>query len=67
MQLTGRFRNSPRISADRGPKDEHRGQYNAPTTNEVAVLLVDQECDGRDIVVHIQDNRLQRISKTHRD
>lgn len=38
----------------------------APTINEVAMLLVDQECDRSDtIVLHTHDNHLQRISKTH--
>lgn len=31
------------------------GQYNAPTTNGVAVLLVNQECDEKDIVLRIHD------------
>ncbi|KAJ8723199.1 hypothetical protein PYW08_003111 [Mythimna loreyi] len=54
------------ISADRRPIAAHPGRYNAPTTNEVAVLLVDQECDKRDIVLRTHDDRLQRISETHR-
>jgi len=31
------------IHADRVPQDEHRGQYNAPTIDEVAVLLVNED------------------------
>lgn len=31
------------ISADRKPQAAHRGCYNAPQTDEVAVLIVDQE------------------------
>ncbi|CAG4984962.1 unnamed protein product [Colias eurytheme] len=54
------------ISADRRPIAAHPGRYNAPTTNEVAVVLVDQECDKRDIVLRTHDDRLQRISETHR-
>ncbi|GFV13242.1 ATP-dependent DNA helicase [Trichonephila clavipes] len=45
---------------------KHRGRHNEPTTNEVSVLLVNQDCDKRDIVLHRHDNRLQRISETHR-
>ncbi|XP_045498452.1 uncharacterized protein LOC123696361 [Colias croceus] len=54
------------ISADRRPIAAHPGRYNAPTTNEVAVVLFDQECDKRDIVLRTHDDRLQRISETHR-
>lgn len=50
------------ISADRRPASGHAGRYNAPATDEVAVVLVDQECDRRDT----RDDRLQRISETHR-
>ncbi|GBP94266.1 hypothetical protein EVAR_99290_1 [Eumeta japonica] len=39
------------IKADRRPAEEHRGRYNAPVVDEVAVILVDQECDRRDIVL----------------
>ncbi|KAL0882000.1 hypothetical protein ABMA27_001749 [Loxostege sticticalis] len=54
------------INADRRPAAGHLGRYNAPSTNEVAVLLVDQECDKRDVVLRSRENRLQRISETHR-
>lgn len=45
---------------------EHRGRHNAPVADEVAVVLVDQECERRDIVLRIRDDRLQRILETHR-
>ncbi|GBP42624.1 ATP-dependent DNA helicase pif1 [Eumeta japonica] len=54
------------IKADRRPAEEHRGRYNAPVVDEVAVILVDQECDRRDIVLRSHDDRLQRICETHR-
>ncbi|KAJ8716825.1 hypothetical protein PYW07_003452 [Mythimna separata] len=54
------------IRADRRPITAHPGWCNAPTTNEVAVVLVDQECDKRDIVLRTHDDRLRRISETHR-
>lgn len=54
------------ISADRRPASGHAGRYNAPATDEVAVVLVDQECDRRDVVLRTRDDRLQRISETHR-
>ncbi|KAL4131284.1 hypothetical protein QTP88_008620 [Uroleucon formosanum] len=39
------------IYADRVPQDEHRGQYNAPTIDEVAVLLVNEDKGPRYIVL----------------
>ncbi|GFR04453.1 helitron_like_N domain-containing protein [Trichonephila clavata] len=53
------------INTDQRPSAEHRGHHNEPTTNEVSVLLVNQDCDKRDIVLRRHDNRLQRISETH--
>ncbi|GFV80810.1 hypothetical protein TNCV_1901251 [Trichonephila clavipes] len=54
------------INADRRPSAEHRGRHNEPTTNEVSVLLVNQDCDKRDLVLRRHNNRLQRISEIHR-
>ncbi|GFX57340.1 ATP-dependent DNA helicase [Trichonephila clavipes] len=54
------------INANRRPSAEHRGHHNEPTTNEVSVLLVNQDCDKQDIVLRRHDNRVQRISETHR-
>lgn len=54
------------IHADQVPVDQHRGRYNAPTANEVAVLIVDEEKGPRDIVLRTQDGQLQRVSELHR-
>ncbi|XP_053595538.1 uncharacterized protein LOC128667851 [Microplitis demolitor] len=54
------------INADRKPISDHKGRYNKPSTNEVAVVLVDQECQKRDIVLSLRTGDLQRISETHR-
>lgn len=61
------------IHANRVPVNQHRGRYNAPTINEVAVLmillvlvLVDDDKGSRDIVLNCRDGRLQRISELHR-
>jgi len=40
------------IHADRVPQDEHKGQYNTPTIDEVAVLLVNEDKGPRNIVLH---------------
>jgi hypothetical protein len=53
------------IRADRTPVGEHLKRYNAPTVDEVAVILVGNEYDHRDIVLQRQNNKLERISETH--
>nr|XP_026487949.1 uncharacterized protein LOC113394741 [Vanessa tameamea] len=54
------------IHADVKPPNEHRGRYNAPIVDEVAVLLIDEEKGSRDIVLNNREGRLQRVSETHR-
>ncbi|XP_024893230.1 uncharacterized protein LOC112468336 [Temnothorax curvispinosus] len=54
------------IYADRKPADAHRGRFNAPIANEVALVIVGQQFDQRDIVLQSHDNKLRRISKIHR-
>ncbi|XP_055918607.1 uncharacterized protein LOC129950708 [Eupeodes corollae] len=54
------------IYSDRTPHTEHRGRYNAPSINEVAVLLVDEDKGPRDIVLHGRDGQLKRVSELHR-
>ena len=45
------------IYADLKPPNEHKGRYNAPTVDEVAVLLVDEDKGPRDIVLSTRDGR----------
>jgi len=54
------------IYADKKPPAVHRGRFNAPTVNEVAVLIAGQHFEKRDIILKNKDNMLQRISETHR-
>lgn len=54
------------IKADKTPLHDHRGRFNAPTLNEVAILISEAECDTRDIVLKKRSNQLVRISETHR-
>ncbi|XP_077282750.1 uncharacterized protein LOC143908816 [Temnothorax americanus] len=54
------------IHADRKPDDAHRGCFNAPIANEVALVIVGQEFNKRDIVLQSHDNKLRRISEVHR-
>ncbi|GBP66856.1 ATP-dependent DNA helicase pif1 [Eumeta japonica] len=54
------------IHADVKPPNEHRGRYNAPVVDEVAVLMIDEDKGPRDIVLTARDGRLQRVSEIHR-
>ncbi|CAI6357225.1 unnamed protein product [Macrosiphum euphorbiae] len=54
------------IHADRVPQDEHRGQYNAPIIDEVAVLLVNEDKGRRHIVLHGRSEQLSRVSELNR-
>ena len=54
------------INPDKTPIGEHVRRYNAPTTDEIAIVLVGQSCSSRDIVLHSRDTTLTRISETHR-
>lgn len=54
------------IHADLKPPNDHRGRYNVPTVDEVAVLLVDEDKGPRDIVLNTRDGHLQRVSEIHR-
>lgn len=54
------------IRADKTPSGEHKGRFNAPTIDEVAIVMVGDEFNKRDIVVQKRDSNLQRVSETHR-
>ncbi|KIH43640.1 hypothetical protein ANCDUO_26349, partial [Ancylostoma duodenale] len=54
------------IRADKRPAGEHERRFNAPTVDEVAVIMVGDESDRRDIIIQKRNDSLQRISETHR-
>lgn len=55
------------IRADKTPAGEHERRFNAPTIDEVAVVMIGTEvCNRRDIVLEKRDENLQRIAETHR-
>lgn len=54
------------IRADRRPVGEHERRFNAPLNNEVAVVIVGDEFQSRDIVLRRRNNTLQRVYETHR-
>lgn len=53
------------IRADKTPDGEHERLFNAPTENEVAIVLVDGRESRRDIIIQRRDSRLQRIDEMH--
>ncbi|UYV84655.1 hypothetical protein LAZ67_X002997 [Cordylochernes scorpioides] len=57
------------IRADKTPAGQHERRFNAPTINEVAIVIVGEEFNSRDIyiiVIHRRDDNVQRVSETHR-
>ncbi|CAB0035520.1 unnamed protein product, partial [Trichogramma brassicae] len=54
------------IRADKTPAGEHERRYNAPTINEVAILIVGEDCNSRDIVIRRRNGSIQRVPETHR-
>lgn len=54
------------IRADKAPGGIHAGRLNAPTIDEVAVLIVDEGASSRDIVLHRRDQSVVHVSETHR-
>ncbi|UYV77959.1 hypothetical protein LAZ67_15003037 [Cordylochernes scorpioides] len=54
------------IRADKTLAGHHERRFNAPTIDEVAILIVGEEFNSRDIVIHRRDDNLQRVSETHR-
>ncbi|UYV60470.1 hypothetical protein LAZ67_1001242 [Cordylochernes scorpioides] len=54
------------VNAYRTPPGQHPRRYNAPTANEVAVVVAGNQFGSRDIVLHQRDNLLQHVSDTHR-
>lgn len=54
------------IRSDKKPVDQHTRRYNEPTSSEVAVLIIGQEFNTRDIVLNLRNNKIQRIKEIHR-
>ena len=54
------------IRPDKKPSGEHERRFNAPVTDEVAVILVGEEHGSRDIVLSLRSGQLKRIAETHR-
>ena len=54
------------IRPDKAPTMEHPRRFNAPLTDEVAVLIVGQQFNNSDIVLQKRNDQLQRVAETHR-
>jgi hypothetical protein len=54
------------IRADKRPVGQHERQFNAPTIDEVAIVIVGKEFESRDIILHRRSGDIQRVSETHR-
>ncbi|XP_076251544.1 uncharacterized protein LOC143190859 [Rhynchophorus ferrugineus] len=54
------------IRADKTPACQHTRRFNAPTIDEVAIVVVGENLESRDIVLHRRNDQLQRIKETHR-
>ncbi|KIH46905.1 hypothetical protein ANCDUO_23039 [Ancylostoma duodenale] len=54
------------IRADKRPAGELERRFNAPTVDKVAVIMVGDEFDRRDIIIQKRNDSLQRILETHR-
>ncbi|XP_067120500.1 uncharacterized protein, partial [Centruroides vittatus] len=54
------------INPDKRPAGKHKGRFNAPSADEVALVILGQSFEKRDILIQSSDNNLVRIPKTHR-
>ncbi|KAE9523332.1 hypothetical protein AGLY_016280 [Aphis glycines] len=52
--------------ARRKLNNAHVGRFNAPTQNEIALIIGSQKFENKDIVLQSHDNKLQCISEIHR-
>ncbi|GBM57107.1 hypothetical protein AVEN_44406-1 [Araneus ventricosus] len=54
------------IRSDKTPVGEHERRFNAPIVNEVAIVMVVDGSDRRDIIIQKRGEGLERIAETHR-
>lgn len=54
------------IHSNKTPPGSHERRFNAPTVNEVAIVISGNDFDKRDIVITKRNNELKRIPETHR-
>lgn len=54
------------IRPDKAPPTEHSRRFNAPTIDDVAIVIVGEQFQKRDIVLHRRNDTLLRVPETHR-
>ena len=54
------------INETKRPSGEHSRRYNRPLSDEVAVQMLNDTTNNRDIVLHYRDGGLKHISELHR-
>jgi PIF1-like helicase/Helitron helicase-like domain at N-terminus len=54
------------IKADKTPVGQHERKFNAPTIEEVAIVIVGEEFHSRDVILYRRNGNLERVSETHR-
>lgn len=53
------------IHADKTPAGQHVRRFNAPTIDEVAIVIVEDQFQPRDIVLHRRNDQLTKFAETH--
>ncbi|KAH0815078.1 hypothetical protein GEV33_007712 [Tenebrio molitor] len=53
------------IRAVKTPAGQHARRFNAPTIDAVAIVVVGENLENRDIVLHRRNDQLQRVSETY--
>ena len=54
------------ISTDKTPTAEHVRRFNAPTINEVGIVMVSDQFLPPNIILYRRNNQLTRIDETYR-
>ncbi|GFV22541.1 helitron_like_N domain-containing protein [Trichonephila clavipes] len=54
------------IRADKTPVGEHVRRFNAPTVDEVVIIIIRDKFKPRDIVLHRRNEQLTKVSEIHR-
>ncbi|PAA84583.1 hypothetical protein BOX15_Mlig017082g4 [Macrostomum lignano] len=54
------------IHATKTPAGQHERRFNAPVVDDVAIQIVGQQFEKRDIVLELRSSQLTRISEMHR-
>ncbi|GBN52737.1 hypothetical protein AVEN_43907-1 [Araneus ventricosus] len=54
------------ILADKIPNGEHERRFNAPTTDEVTLIMIGEQHGGRDIILEKRSGTVKKIPDTYR-